>query len=131
MESHFEKVKKFLFDLGFDLQSEDAAEELVVISDENKGVSNLIVDCEGDLLLIEQYVFSLKNPDSSEVLKRLLKINLNVVHGALGLDDDNRVIFRDTLQLQNLAVNELESSINSLGLMMAEYAEEFIKFAKE
>ena len=131
MESHFEKVKKFLFDLGFDLQSEDAAEELVVISDEEKGVSNLIVDCEGDLLLIEQYIFSLKDPNSGEVLKRLLNINLNIVHGALGLDDENRVIFRDTLQLQNLAMNELESSINSLGLMMAEYAEEFIKFAKE
>ena len=131
MESHFEKVKKFLFDLGFDIQSEDVGEELVVISDEEKGVSNLIVDCEGELLLIEQYVFSLKNPDSSEVLKRLLNINLNIVHGALGLDDEDRVIFRDTLQLQNLAVNELESSINSLGLMMAEYAEEFIKFAKE
>jgi hypothetical protein len=40
------------------------------------------------------------------------------------------VIFRDTLQLQNLAPNELEGSINSLGLMMAEYAEEFIRFAK-
>ena len=131
MESHFEKVKKFLFDLGFDLQSENAEEELVVISDEEKGVSNLIVDCEGELLLIEQYIFSLKNPDSSEVLRRLLSINLNIVHGALGLDDENRVIFRDTLQLQNLAVNELESSINSLGLMMAEYAEEFIGFAKE
>ena len=131
MESHFEKVKKFLFDLGFELQSENAQEELVVISDEEKGVSNLIVDCEGELLLIEQYVFSLKNPDSSQVLKRLLNINLNIVHGALGLDDEDRVIFRDTLQLQNLAVNELESSINSLGLMMAEYAEEFIKFAKE
>ena len=131
MESHFEKVKKFLFDLGFDLQSENAEEELVVISDEEKGVSNLIVDCEGDLLLIEQYIFSLKNPDNGEVLKRLLNINLNIVHGALGLDDENRVIFRDTLQLQNLAANELESSINSLGLMMAEYAEEFIGFAKE
>ena len=131
MESHFEKVKKFLFDLGFDIQSEDAAEELVVISDEEKGVSNLIIDCEGELLLIEQYIFSLKDPNNGEVLKRLLNINLNIVHGALGLDDENRVIFRDTLQLQNLAMNELESSINSLGLMMAEYAEEFIKFAKE
>lgn len=130
MESHFEKVKKFLFDLGFDLQSEDASEELVVISDEEKGISNLIIDCEGELLLIEQYIFSLKDPNKGEVLKRLLNINLNIVHGALGVDDENRVIFRDTLQLQNLAANELESSINSLGLMMAEHAEEFIKFAK-
>lgn len=130
MESHFEKVKKFLFDLGFDLQSEDASEELVIISDEEKGISNLIIDCEGELLLIEQYIFSLNDPNNGEVLKRLLNINLNIVHGALGVDDENRVIFRDTLQLQNLAANELESSINSLGLMMAEHAEEFIKFAK-
>ena len=67
MESHFEKVKKFLFDLGFDLQSEDAAEELVIISDEEKGISNLIIDCEGELLLIEQYIFSLKDPSDGEV----------------------------------------------------------------
>ena len=130
MESHFEKVKKFLFDLGFDLQSEDADEELVVVTDEEKGISNLIIDCEGDLLLIEQYIFSLKDPADSKTLKRLLNINLNIVHGALGVDDENRVIFRDTLQLQNMASNELESSINSIGLMMAEYAEEFISFAK-
>ncbi len=130
MESHFEKVKKFLFDLGFDIQSEDAAEELVVVTDEEKGISNMIVDCEGELLLIEQYVFSLKDPADAETLRRLLHINLNIVHGALGLDDENRVIFRDTLQLENMAENELESSINSIGLMMAEYADEFIKFAK-
>ena len=131
MESHFEKVKKFLFDLGFDLQSEDAAEELVVVTDEEKGISNLIIDCEGDLLLMEQYIFSLKDPSDAATLKRLLSLNLNLVHGALGVDDENRVIFRDTLQLQNLAENELESSINAIGLMMAEYAEEFIKFAKD
>ena len=130
MESHFEKVKKFLFDLGFDLQSEDADEELVVVTDEEKGISNLIIDCEGDLLMLEQYIFSLKDPADNKTLKRLLNINLNIVHGALGIDDENRVIFRDTLQLQNMASNELESSINSIGLMMAEYAEEFISFAK-
>ena len=130
MESHFEKVKKFLFDLGFDLQSEDASEELVVVTDEEKGISNLIIDCEGDILLLEQFLFPLKDATDCEVLKRLLHINLTIVHGALGLDEENRVIFRDTLQLQNLAPNELEGSINSLGLMMAEYAEEFIRFAK-
>ena len=130
MESHFEKVKKFLFDLGFDIQSEDAAEELVVVTDEEKGISNMIVDCEGELLLIEQYIFSLKNPADADTLRRLLHINLNIVHGALGVDDENRVIFRDTLQLENMAENELESSINSIGLMMAEYADEFIQFAK-
>ena len=130
MITHFEKVKNFLEELEFHLQSEDAEEELVVVTDEDKGISHLMIDCEGEVLLLEQYIFQLKDPNDSAVLRRLLEINLNIVHGALALADDNRVIFRDTLQLENLDRNELESSINSVGLMMAEHAEEFIRFAK-
>ena len=130
MITHFEKVKNFLEELEFHLQSEDAEEELVVVTDEEKGISHLMIDCEGEVLLLEQYIFQLKDPNDSAVLRRLLEINLNIVHGALALADDNRVIFRDTLQLENLDRNELESSINSVGLMMAEHAEEFIRFAK-
>ena len=128
MVAHFDKVKNYLYELGFELQSEDAAEGLVVITDEERGISHLILDCEEDILLLEQYVFKLKGDDAA-TLKRLLQINRSLVHGALVLDDDNRIIFRDTLQLENMDKNELESSINSIGLMMAEYAEEFIKFA--
>ena len=130
MITHFEKVKNFLEELEFHLQSEDAEEELVIVTDEEKGISHLMIDCEGEVLLLEQYIFQLKDPNDSAVLRRLLEINLNIVHGALALADDNRVIFRDTLQLENLDRNELESSINSVGLMMAEHAEEFIRFAK-
>ncbi|MGB3587216.1 MAG: YbjN domain-containing protein [Tunicatimonas sp.] len=128
MVAHFDKVKNYLFDLEFELQSEDAAEGLIVITDEERGISHLILDCEEDILILEQYVFQLKGNDAS-TLKRLLQINRSLVHGALVLDDENRVIFRDTLQLENMDRNELESSINSIGLMMAEYAEEFIEFA--
>ena len=130
MISHFEKVKNFLEELEFHLESEDEQEELVMVTDEEKGISHLMIDCEGEVLLLEQYIFQLKDPNNSEVLRRLLEINLNIVHGALALADDNRVIFRDTLQLENLDRNELESSINSVGLMMAEHADEFIRFAK-
>lgn len=129
MVAHFDKVKNFLFDLGFELQSEDPAEGLVVITDEDKGISHLILDCEEDILLLEQYIFHLKSENESATLKRLLQINRYLVHGALVLDDENRVIFRDTLELENLDRNELESSINAIGLMMAEYADEFIEFA--
>lgn len=128
MVAHFDKVKNYLFNLEFELQSEDAAEGLIVITDEERGISHLILDCEEDILILEQYVFQLKGNDAS-TLKRLLQINRSLVHGALVLDDENRVIFRDTLQLENMDRNELESSINSIGLMMAEYAEGFIEFA--
>lgn len=129
MVAHFDKVKNFLFDLGFQLQSEDPAEGLMVITDEDKGISHLIIDCEEDILILEQYVFHLKGEDEGSTLKRLMQINRYLVHGALVLDDENRVIFRDTLELENLDRNEIESSINAIGLMMAEYADDFIRFA--
>lgn len=130
MVSYFDKVKKFLFELGFDIQSEDTEEGLVIISDEDQGISQLMIDCEGEILIFEQFIFKLKSPDDSGVLKKLLQINRNLVHGALVLDDEDRVIFRDTLQLENMDQNEIEATINAIGLMMAEYASDFLKFAK-
>jgi hypothetical protein len=130
MVLHFDKVKEFLFELGFDIQSEDTEEGLVVISDEEQGISNLIIDCEEDILVFEQFVFRLNDLNNAEVLKKLLQINRNIVHGALVMDDEGRVIFRDTLQLENLDLNEIEASINSIGLLMAEHAADFINFSK-
>ena len=129
MVAHFDKVKNLLFDLGFELTSEDPAEGLLVVTDEDKGISHLILDCEEDILLLEQYVFHLKSEGEAATLKRLMQINRLLVHGALVLDEEDRVLFRDTLELENLDRNELESSINAISLMMAEYADEFIKFA--
>jgi hypothetical protein len=63
--------------------------------------------------------------------KRLLQMNRTLVHGAFALDEEGkRVIFRDTLQLENLDKNELEGSINALSIALAEYAGELIAFSK-
>ena len=69
--------------------------------------------------------------DSSHFYMRLLQINRSLVHGAFVLDEEaRRVYFRDTLQLQNLDLNELEGSIKALSLGLAEVSEELIMFAK-
>ncbi|MFP4095331.1 MAG: YbjN domain-containing protein [Cyclobacteriaceae bacterium] len=130
MVMHFDKVKRYLFELGFDIQSENTEEGLVVISDEEKGISNLIIDCEEDLLVFAQIIFKLKDPNDAQVLRKLLQINSGLVHGALVLDEEDRVVYRDTLQLENLDLNEIAATINSIDLMMAEHYNDFIKFAK-
>lgn len=130
MVEHFPKVKDYLFDLGFEIQTEDPAEGLVVITDEDKGISNLVIDCEEEILVLEQFILPLQS-DDPQILKRLLQINREIVHGALVLDEEGKkIIFRDTLELQNLDINELEASINAISLMLAEHADEFIQFSK-
>ena len=128
--SNFQKVKNYLLDLGYTISKEDEQEELFIVNAEEKGVVNMIVDCEGDVLVIEQHIFDCPS-DNLQTFKSLLQINRSVIHGAYVLDEEGKkVIFRDTLQLSSLDSNELESSINALSFSLAENAGNFIGFAQ-
>lgn len=127
--SDFDKVKGFLADLDLRIVKEDAAEELVVVEDEDSGIKNLVVDCEDPILVLEQLIMEVP-AETGDIYRRLLQMNRNLVHGAFVLDEDGKyVFFRDTLQLANLDFNELEGTIRALSLAMAENAAELVDFA--
>ncbi|MEH0155060.1 YbjN domain-containing protein [Limibacter armeniacum] len=127
--NHFEKVRDYLLDLGYNITHEDSTEELFVIQDEEKNLMNVIVDCEDPILIIEMPIIEIK--DDASVYKELLIKNREIVHGAFTLDNDGKkLIFRDTLQLENLDLNELEGSLNSLALLLSEYYNQLIEYAK-
>ncbi len=129
----FEKVKEYLNELGYEISSEVGQTEIVVISNKRMGINNLVIDCESPILILEQLIFYLKeeHKQNSAMLLRLLQMNRCLVHGAFVIDEEaTMVIYRDTLQLKNLDLNELKGSIDSLSLAMAEYADELLEFAK-
>lgn len=130
MEEKFNLVKEFLNEMSILIVKEDAAEELVVVEDEENGIKNLIIDCEPPIVVLEQVI--MKVPASTETLyKRLLQLNRELVHGAFVLDEEeNYIIFRDTLQLENLDRNELEGSIHALTLALSEYGAELLEYVK-
>lgn len=129
-EEHFGQVRDYLSQLDVDIVEENPHESLFIVSDESRGISSLLVDCEDEILIVEQPIFRLVQ-DRASVYRRLLQINRELVHGAFALDDDGQlVLFRDTLQLQNLDLNELDATINALALALATYADELIDFAK-
>lgn len=130
MSEHFETVKSYVIDLDYSIKHEDAAEEVLVIEHEDSGISHLVIACADPILIMEQFLFEVKK-DGAEVYKNLLVKNRDIVHGAFALDEGGtRVVFRDTLQLENLDINELEGSINSLGLLLSEYSDELINYSK-
>jgi len=129
--SHFEKVKDYITELGFRITEEDPSEELIVINDIDRGIQNLVIDCEDPILIFEQAMFPLNGRKNPEVLLGLLKMNRNLVHGSFVVDQEGQwVIFRDTLQLENLDLNEIEGTINALSLAVAEYFTDLINFSK-
>jgi hypothetical protein len=125
---YFDHVKGLLLDLDLSIVEENRAETLLVISDEGRGINQMILDCEDQILVIEQMILELEQADAA-VYRRLLQMNRSLVHGAFALDDSGRrLLFRDTLQLENLDLNELEASLQALSLGLAELGDELLGF---
>jgi len=131
MSSSFDTLKSYLQQLPLTILSEDEQEQILVVACPEKGIQGLVLDCEDDILIIEQLITALSGQDA-DCYRSLLQINRELVHGALCLDETaERLIFRDTLQLENLDLNELEGSINALSLMLVEHANQLIRYAHQ
>lgn len=130
MENNFDKIKNYIMELGFDISVENKDDQVFVIQDENLGIKNLVIGCADPILIMEQFILDVQH-SSKEMFQELLQKNRDIVHGAFVLDETGgKVIFRDTLQLENIDKNELEGSINSLTLLLSEYGGRLIEFSK-
>jgi hypothetical protein len=127
----FNTVKEYVQELRLTLVSEDPAEGLLVVEDEERGIKNLVVDCEDPIVIFEQMVMPVP-AHPGELFRRLLQMNRTLVHGAFVLDEDSTmVLFRDTLQLSHLDLNEVEGTIEALSLALAEHAAELIALSHQ
>jgi hypothetical protein len=129
MTDSFNRIRELALDLGLAIEQEIADEEILIVNDPDRGISQMVIDCEETILVIEQLIFEVDSTKNYDIYRRLLEINRELVFGAFVIDETgNRVLYRNTLALENLDANELESTINALGLGLAEYGQEILAF---
>ena len=127
----FQTVKHYLQELHLAVVKEDPAQHILIVDDDEHGIKSLVVDCEEPLLIFEQVIMQVPaNP--GDMFRRLLQMNRTLVHGAFALTEDGKqILFRDTLCLENLDLNEVQGTIEALSLAMAEHAAELIAFSQQ
>ncbi len=126
MSENVDRIRGYLLDLDLTIVSENEADELIVVENEDDGITQLVIDCEPPIVILEQLIGEVPAAPR-DLFKRLLQMNNTLVHGAFVLDETGeRIFFRDTLQLENLDLNELEGSIRALSLALAEYGAELL-----
>jgi len=131
MKDYFELVKEYLLQLQLEVTHENKPQGILVVSNEQEGIVNLILCIAPPILIFEQYIFEIGKP-SEMVYKALLQKNRDIIHGAFTIDESgSKVIFRNSLQVENLDRNEFEATLNSLSLLLSEYAEQIINFSKK
>jgi hypothetical protein len=130
MNEYFCKVKGYLNELNYSIILENESEGLLKIDKESEGIKNMVIVVDEPILIMEQKMFKVKKDDML-MYKSLLQKNQDILHGAFVLDEaGDTVLFRDTLQVEHLDLNELAGSLRSLTLLMSEYANQIIKFSE-
>jgi hypothetical protein len=127
----FQTVKSYVQEINLSIVSEEPNEGILVVDDDERGVKNLVIDCEEPILVFEQVIMEVP-ASPGNLFRRLLEMNRTLVHGAFALTEDSkRVLFRDTLCLENLDLNEVQGTIEALGLALAEHAAELIALSQQ
>lgn len=132
MSDVLDQVRDYVLELGLAIEREIPEEEILIVNDEERAISHLVIDCEDTILVLEQLIVQLPSAVDSSVYKRLLQINRTLIFGAFVLNEEgNTLVYRNTLALENLDLNELEGTLNALTLALAENGEELLTFVGE
>jgi hypothetical protein len=114
-----DKVRSFLLDLG--LSYEEVGDGTFLISDEEKGLKNIVTMVSEPLVIVRVKVMDTPDSDRESLYEELLRLNAeDLVHGAYALEGDH-VILIDTLELETLDLEELRASFEAIGLALVQH----------
>ena len=128
--NHFETIEDFAVRLNCRVLYKNEKNGILKIDNQPDGIHNLILGFAPPILIMEQFLFSFRE-DNLVMFKKLLQKNRDTIHGGFVINEEgDKVLFRYTMQLGNIDFVEFESALNSLGLLVSEFAQEIIDFSK-
>lgn len=128
--NYIDTIENFAARLNCTIVYKNEQNGILKIDNQPDGIHNLIIGIAPPILIMEQFLFSFKE-DNMHMFRKLLQKNRDTIHGAFVISEEgNKVLFRYTMQLENLDFNEFEGAINSLGLLLSEYAQQIIDFSR-
>ena len=124
-----EKIEGYMINLGLSFENVDAKTWL--ITDEEKGLEQIIVILEEPLLIMRVKVMTVPSQEKETFYRQLLELNaLDLLHGAYAVDGED-VILIDTLLSETLDLEEFQTSLDGIGMALAEHYPILSKFREE
>jgi hypothetical protein len=114
-----DKVEGYLVKLALSFREVGTA--AWVVSDSEVGLESLLVQIAEPLVVLRAPVMALPSAGREKLFEQLLRLNASdMVHGAYAVDGDE-VIVVDTLEAETMDLEELQASIDAIGLALAQH----------
>ena len=114
-----DKVEGYLVKMG--LSFHEAAPGTWVVNHSEVGLETLFIQLAGTLVILRSHVMELPSSGREKLFHELLRLNAtDMVHGAYAVDG-NSVIIIDTLEAETMDLEEMQASIDAVGLALAQH----------
>lgn len=120
-----EKLEGFFINL--ELIYEEIGENMWLLSDEENGLSSVVVYVQDDLVTLRAKVMAVPSDKREEFFEELLRLNAEMVHGAYAIEEDS-VILIDSLEFPSMDLEEFQASLDSTGLALAQHYSRLAKY---
>lgn len=112
-------IESYMVGMGLDFQALEPG--LWLVQDEGDSVENIVVSLIEPIVLFRVKLFDLPGGEIRGLCRLLLELNASeMIHGAYGLEG-TAVVMVDTLQSENLDLNEFQASIEAMSLSMLQH----------
>ena len=123
-----EKIESYLTRLMLSFEKVD--KNTWLINDEESGLENVVVLRAEPLVIVRVKVMELPAGKKCELYERLLRLNAqDLIHGAYALEDES-VILVDTLEGDTMDIEELQASLDAIGLALVQHYRILSEFRK-
>ena len=121
-----EKIESYLITLG--VSFEEVEKNSWLINDTEKGIEQVVVIAADPLVVIRVNVMQVSKTRKEELFETLLRLNAtDCIHSAYALEGDE-IILVDMMEHDIMTFEEFQSSLDSIGLTLAEHFQILNKF---
>ncbi|MBN2737535.1 MAG: hypothetical protein JXR70_11180 [Spirochaetales bacterium] len=114
-----EKIEGYLIDLS--IPFEEKSENFWMISSQERSLENVALTIEDTVATITVNVMPVPSSNKEELFEKLLNLNANeMIHGAYGIEGSNIVLI-DTLEGETMDIEELQATLDSISLALAQH----------
>jgi len=123
-----ERVEGYIINLSLTYETVD--ENTWIINDEENNLNNLVVVAEDPLVIFRIKVMDIPENNKTEFFEELLRLNASdLVHGAYAIEE-NSVILIDTLEGNTMDLEEIQASLDAIGLALSQHYQILSKYRK-
>ena len=122
-----EKLEGFFINL--ELAYEEVGDAMWLITDEDNGLSSVVVYVQDELVTLRAKVMDVPPNDREAFFEDLLRLNAEMVHGAYAIEGES-VILVDSLEFPTMDLEEFQASLDSTGLALAQHYGRLSKYTQ-